>query len=167
MRGGKRKNAGRKSYGKTKVYRLPIALEPKIKALLEEYKTEYDKQHRPEKLKNDSVTLSKKESPSAVETKKESVTKSIALEKSSIPKPSNKKKRAFKKWLIKHQWVKNQKEAEEITKTPELFWKNIAIFGNLAIDKHLRDAETYKIFDMFETLKPEAIQELEKLQNQI
>lgn len=166
MRGGKRENAGRKGYGKTKVYRLPIALEPKIKALLEEYKTEYDKKHRQEKLKNETVTLSKKESPKTRATKNESVTKSITSEKSTIPRPSNKKKRAFKKWLIKHKWAKNQKESEEMTKTPEIFWINLAKYGNMAMDRNLRDPETYKIFDMWENLKPEAIQELKKLQNQ-
>lgn len=42
MRGGKREGAGRKGYGPTKTYRLPIALESDIQILLERYKAEYD-----------------------------------------------------------------------------------------------------------------------------
>ena len=41
MRGGKRANSGRKSVGKTKVYRLPVALEPLIKKALAEYKSSF------------------------------------------------------------------------------------------------------------------------------
>ena len=59
MRGGKREGAGRKGYGQTKTYRLPIALEPEITKLLKKYKAGLDRKREVEATKLDSVTKSK------------------------------------------------------------------------------------------------------------
>jgi len=127
MRGGKRENAGRKGYGKTKVYRLPIALEPKIKALLEEYKTEYDKKHRPKKLKNETVTLSKNES----------VTKSKEPIKPKNKAPTKEQVKFFVQWLTKNKFAKSLTEARKMTKTPILFKKAFLKYSEIAYDMNL------------------------------
>lgn len=43
LKGGKREGAGRKNYGKTKVYRLPVAIEEPVFHILEEYKDFIDR----------------------------------------------------------------------------------------------------------------------------
>jgi len=56
--GGKRMGSGRKGYGKTKVYRLPVALEPKIMAMLAEYKASFDRDKKENVLEFENVTSS-------------------------------------------------------------------------------------------------------------
>lgn len=59
MHGGKREGAGRKSYGETKVYRLPVALEPEIKTMLEGYKADFDRRRNGEKVSVDEEHASR------------------------------------------------------------------------------------------------------------
>ena len=78
MRGGKREGAGRKGYGPSKAYWLPIALESEIQTLLERYKAEYERNPQ-EKASFDSL----RESKSTIEK----------LSKSKKPTPKTTKNR--------------------------------------------------------------------------
>lgn len=115
MRGGKRENAGRKGYGKTKTYRLPIALEDKINALVEAHK--HDKEN-PEKPAFDSVTKSKARIvPMYPEFTKEQI-------------------RRFRIWLDLHKFAKNLTEARKMTETPRLTKETFLRCYKLAGERH-------------------------------
>jgi hypothetical protein len=90
MRGGKREGAGRKGNKTTKVYRLPIELEPHIMELLNKHK-------------NNSLN---------------SVTESKDRVKPSLIKPTQPNSEQIKRlqiWLEVHEFVKNQTEARKVT----------------------------------------------------
>lgn len=59
MRGGKRERAGRKGYGPTKIYRLPVALEQQIAVLLADYKAGLTAAIAPDNSLFENVTESK------------------------------------------------------------------------------------------------------------
>jgi len=99
MRGGKREGAGRKGYGKTKIYRLPIALDDEIQALLERHKASFN---APKKETFDYVTNSKEPI------------------KPIHPILNKEQLKVFRHWLIKRKYVKSMTEARKRTNTPKL-----------------------------------------------
>ena len=99
IRGGKREGAGRKGYGKTKVYRLPIALEEEIKILLENYKKTYKEENK---------------------NKLDYVTKSIETIKPKYPVLNKSQLKRLRKLLINNNFAKSNTEARKKTNTPKL-----------------------------------------------
>ena len=129
MRGGKREGAGRKGYGKTKTYRLPIALEPEIKALLEKYKTEYEN-------KQQAVI--------------ENVTKSKEPIKPKNKAPTKEQVKFFVQWLTKNKFAKSLTEARKMTKTPILFKKAFLKYSEIAYDMNLAIPNEFEpLYDLY------------------
>lgn len=128
MRGGKREGAGRKGrgLGKTKVYRLPIELEPQIIELLNKYK-------------NGNL---------------ESVTKSIDTKKSNTIKPTHEQIKRLQIWLLLHEFSKSHTEGRKLTasnKIKETVLKCSEIARQTAINqggKH--DQYTWVIQDLID-----------------
>jgi len=98
MRGGKREGAGRKGYGKTKMYRLPVALDDEIQALLKKHKANFN---------------AKKETFDCVSNSKEPI-------KPIHPILNKEELKCFRHWLIKRKHVKSMSEARKLTNTPRL-----------------------------------------------
>ena len=128
MRGGKREGAGRKGYGKTKIYRLPIALEPDILRLVEDYKASF---YTPKEKTFDSVTKSKQP------------------EKPIFPILNKEQLKHFRSWLIKYHFVKSAREARKKTENPRLckntFLEYISIVGDGAAAEIEAIAKLYVI----------------------
>jgi hypothetical protein len=89
MRGGKREGAGRKGRGITKVYRLPVELEPQIMKLMERHK-------------NNAF---------------DSVTKSKVRIKPDIPRPTGEQLKRLQIWLTLHKFARSPTEARKMTNT--------------------------------------------------
>lgn len=89
MRGGKREGAGRKRGGITKIYRLPVEIEPQIIELV--------KKHKSKDLN--------------------SVTKSKDLVKPSIVMPNDEQLKRLQIWLRLHKFAKSPTEARKMTET--------------------------------------------------
>ncbi len=129
MRGGKRIGAGRKSYGKTKTYRLPIALEPEIKALLEKYKTEYENKQQPDI---------------------ENVTKSKEPTKPSNKAPTKEQIKIFVQWLAENKFAKSLTEARKMTKNPILFKKAFSKYSEIAYDMKIEIPPEFEpLYDLY------------------
>jgi predicted transcriptional regulator len=99
MRGGKRQGAGRKGYGPSKTYRLPIALEPQIIAMMEKYKAEQPLASSLEKPEFETVT----------ESKEPVITKSQYINAYQIER--------LQKWLLKRGYAKSRNQAKQMTET--------------------------------------------------
>jgi len=97
MRGGKREGAGRKGSGTTKVYRLPIELEPQIMELVKKYK----------------------------DGSFETVTKSKDRIKPKLIQPNSEQIRRLQRWLSVHEFVRSETEARKITANHILIKKTV------------------------------------------
>jgi hypothetical protein len=109
MRGGKREGAGRKGYGPSKAYWLPVALEPEIVAMMEKYKKEY---HKP----NENIGNQKEPE----ETQNDSLRKSKVPVKPIFPILNKEQVKRLQDWLLKYKFVKKTTEARKLTATPRL-----------------------------------------------
>ncbi|MDD1608696.1 MAG: hypothetical protein LUQ18_09425 [Methylococcaceae bacterium] len=119
MRGGKREGAGRKGNGTTKVYRLPVELEPHIMELLNKYK-------------NNAL---------------KSVTKSKDLVKPSLIQPTDEQIKRLQIWLETYNFAKSSTEARKITANRQSI-KNTVLecketTRNAALNKQLRENYYY------------------------
>lgn len=130
MRGGKREGAGRKGLGKTKIYRLPIAIEDQVLKLLNDYKAGLNS--KPDE-----------------KTNFENVTKSKELIKPIFPILKKEQIKRFQDWLIDNNFIKTRAEARKITDTPRLCKKTFLEFipwGNEVINESINDiCELYAI----------------------
>ena len=100
MRGGKREGAGRKGLGKTKIYRLPIAIEDQVLKLLSDYKAE--------------LNTKPDEKP-----RFENVTKSKEPIKPAFPRLNKDQLKRFQDWLIDNKFAKSKAETRYMTQTPK------------------------------------------------
>lgn len=116
MRGGKRDGAGRKGIGPCKSYWLPIAIEEKIKKLVDEYKAELGK---------------KPEEKTVFEKQKES----IGLIKPEHPRLNNEQLKRFQSWLINCKFAKSKTEARKMTETAKKCHETFIKFIYLADEK--------------------------------
>jgi hypothetical protein len=123
MRGGKRKGAGRKGIGETKIYRLPIAIENDVLNLLNTYKAKLN------------LDLNEKNNF-------ENVTKSKEPIKPMFPILKIEQINRLQKWLINNNFIKTRTEAKKITNSPkkckETFIKFIPL-GDKIINKEIDD----------------------------
>lgn len=102
MRGGRREGAGRKAkYGKTKVYRLPEAIEPQIMEILEKYKEDLD-----------------------------SVTESKVLVDKGIQPLSKQERKTMENWLLKNRFARSRTEARKAMKTPKTIKKTMTKYAH-------------------------------------
>lgn len=100
IRGGKREGAGRKGSGTTKVYRLPVELEPHIMELLNKHKNNV----------LNSVTESKdRVKPSLIQP----------------TQPNSEQIKRLQIWLEVHEFVRNKTEARKITANYILIKKTV------------------------------------------
>lgn len=107
MRGGKREGAGRKSGGITKIYRLPVELEPQIMELVKKHK---------------SKALN-------------SVTKSKDPVKPSIVMPNDEQLKRLQTWLTLHRFAKSPTEARKITETSKKTRDTVLKYTEIATEK--------------------------------
>lgn len=107
MRGGKREGAGRKSGGITKIYRLPVELEPQI------------------------MKLVKKQKSKALN----SVTKSKDPVKPSIVMPNDEQLKRLQIWLFMHEFAKSPTEARKITETAKKTHDAVLKYTEIATEK--------------------------------
>lgn len=119
MRGGKREGAGRKGSGTTKVYRLPIELEPQIIELV--------KQHKSGSF--------------------ETVTKSKDRVKPSIVQPTDEQIKRLQIWLETYNFAKSSTEARKMTANRQSI-KNTVLecketTRNAALERKLRENYYY------------------------
>jgi hypothetical protein len=113
MRGGKREGAGRKGFGETKIYRLPVELEPEIMALLAKHKAKV----KPEQTNIDSVTQSKPPIRP----------KFPILNKTQI--------KLMKDWLLRNGFAKSTTEARKMTESPKLCYDSFHKYIHIG-DEH-------------------------------
>ncbi|MDP2902287.1 MAG: hypothetical protein Q8N96_04165 [Methylovulum sp.] len=111
MRGGKREGAGRKRKEPTKMYRLPVEMEDKIKAMLEDQNTE---------KQNDRKAIQKSKEPV----------------KPIFPILTNEQKRRLRIWLTLHKFAKDLTEARKITNTPKLTKETVLKHYEMAGEKY-------------------------------
>lgn len=123
MRGGKRKGAGRKGAGPSKAYWLPIALEEKIKGLLNEYRAELNEKQTFEKQKESKDSVKLDISP--------------ILNKEQLKR--------FQKWLVSCKFAKSMTEARKLTETPDKCHKTFIKYIHLT-----EDYDVLKINDIIE-----------------
>jgi len=112
MRGGKRVGAGRKGYGETKVYRLPVALESEIFKLVEAYKLSH-------------------------ETNQVTPLVSECHETPMFPVLSKKQLTDFRQWLIGQKFAKGLIDARKQTESPLLCKKTFLKFIHTAEESSL------------------------------
>lgn len=115
MRGGKRDGAGRKGIGPCKSYWLPIALEEKVKKLVDEYRAELNQ---------------KTEEKPAFEKQK----KSIGLIKPEHPRLNDEQLKRFQNWLITWKFARSKTETRKMTETPKKCHETFIKFIHLADD---------------------------------
>lgn len=118
MRGGKRDGAGRKGIGPCKSYWLPIALEEKVKKLVDEYKAELGK---------------KTEEKPIFEKQKESISP-IKPEHSRLNAEQLKR---FQNWLISCNFAKSKTQARKMTETPRKCHETYMEYIHLPEDNQL------------------------------
>jgi len=114
MRGGKREGAGRKRKEPTKIYRLPISLEAKIKELIaNENSTNTTKSNNRKKLQKSKNTINP-----------------------IYPIPTKEQQRRLRIWLTLHKFTKNLTQSRKITNSPKLTKKTVLKYYELAGEKH-------------------------------
>jgi transketolase len=122
MHGGKREGAGRKGYGKTKVYRLPIELDGEIQELLKKHKENY-------KAKKEKVTNSRKEYNSKYPT----LNKEQLLKLQSI--------------MVEYGYAKSKTQARKLTNTPKNCRKAfLEVIEDMSDEKYKKLSEIAELY---------------------